>query len=238
MGRTWAGADVRYLYLAFLLALAVTVFGFWPTTVGAFGPPDGLRILHGLFAAGWMVMLVAQSWLIGHGYRRAHRWIGWTSLIVAPGTVITALMVLRDSQGPGSHFGPELLMILNWIDVWSLLLFSVLYVAAIVWRRTMSLHARFLGSTVFVAIVPALGRAYGMNIPALGGLRGALNPCFWTVEMVLVGLILLDASRQGGFRARSLVPYALTLAALVAIQLTMFGAPGRAWFVGLIAAAS
>jgi hypothetical protein len=226
-----AGARVKNLYLAFVLALAVTVFGFWPTTVGAFGPPDALRIVHGLFAAGWMVLLVVQSWLIGHRHNRPHRWIGWTSLVIAPGLVISALIVVLTSQGPKSHFPPDLLMILNWIDLWSLALFVVLYVAGILNRRVMSLHSRYLGSTVFVALIPALGRAYGMNIEAIGGLRGSLHPSCWTVEIVIVGLIIRDALKHGGFKARYLTPYAVTLAGLLAMEWTMFMAPNWPWFV-------
>jgi len=234
---TRRGIGVKHLFWAFVLALAVTVFGFWPTPVGAFGPPDAIRIVHGLFAVGWMVLLIVQSWLIGHRQNRTHRWIGWTSLILAPGLVISALVVVLTSQGAVSHFPPDLLLILDWIDLWSLFLFSVLYVAGILARRTMSLHSRWLGSTVFVALIPALGRAYGMNIEAIGGLRGSLHPSYWTVEVILIALIVRDALKHGGFKARYLTPYAVTLAGLLAMEWTMFMAPHWQWFadfMGLI----
>ena len=227
---------MKHLYWAFVLALAVTVFGFMPTTVGKYGPPDTIRIVHGGFATGWMGLLIVQSWLIGHRHNRLHRLLGWSSVIVAPGTVISALAVLLISQGQG-HFPPDLLLILDWIDLWSLTLFSGLYVAGILNRRTMSLHSRYLGSTIFVVLIPALGRAYGMNIEAIGGLRGALHPCFWTVEIILVGLILRDALKHGGLKARYLTPYAVTLITLLAIEWTMFMAPHWPWFadfMGLI----
>jgi hypothetical protein len=224
---------VTKLYWAFVLALAVVVFGFLPTTVGRFGPPDAIRIVHGLFAAGWMVLLIVQSWLIGHRHNRLHRWLGWTSLVVAPGTVLSALAVLRVSQGQG-RFPPDLLLTLDWIDLWSLALFSGLYVAGLLNRRVMSLHARYLGSTVFVVLIPALGRAYGMNLPALGGLTGALDPSFWTVELILLALIVRDAVRHGGLKPRYLPPYAVTLGVLVAVQLTMFRAPHWPGFVAVM----
>ena len=224
---------MKNLYWAFVLALAVTVFGFLPTTVGRFGPPDTIRIVHGLFASGWMVLLIVQSWLIGHRHNRIHRWLGWTSVIIAPGTVITALIVLLTSQGQG-HFPPDLLLTLDWIDLWSLALFSGLYVAGILNRRVMSLHSRYLGSTIFVVLIPALGRAYGMNIPALDGLNGALHPSFWTVELILIGLIIRDALKHGGLKARYLPPYAVTLAVLLAIEWTMFRAPLWPWFAAFM----
>ncbi|CAN5288414.1 hypothetical protein BH10PSE2_BH10PSE2_28310 [soil metagenome] len=228
---------MRHLWWAFALALAVTVFGFWPTTVGAFGPPDAIRVVHGLFAAGWMVLLIVQAWLIGHGRRGAHRWLGWTSLFVAPGLIISATVVVVTSQATG-HFPRDLLLTLDWIDLWSLLLFGGLYVAGILNRRVMSLHSRYLGSTVFVALIPALGRVYGMNIEALGGLTGALHPSFLTVEAVLAGLIVRDALKHGGLKARCLTPYAITLGVLAAIEVTMFAAPHWPWFAAFMDAVS
>jgi hypothetical protein len=224
---------VKHLYWAFMLALAVTVFGFMPTTIGKYGPPDTIRVVHGLFATSWMVLLIVQSWLIGHRHNRLHRLLGWSSVIIAPGTVISALAVLLISQGQG-HFPPDLLLILDWIDLWSLTLFSGLYVAGILNRRTMSLHSRYLGSTIFVVLIPALGRAYGMNIEALGGLRGSLHPSFWTVEIIIVALIVRDALKHGGLKARYLTPYAVTLITLLAIEWTMFMAPHWPWFAAFM----
>jgi len=120
---------MRSLWLWFALAFAVTVFGFWPTTLGQFGPPDTLRIVHGSFAATWMAMLVVQSWLIGRRRYRLHRWIGRASLVVVPGLVLSAFLVVIDSlpAGGAAHFARHLLLILVWIDLWSLLLFTGLY---------------------------------------------------------------------------------------------------------------
>jgi hypothetical protein len=217
---------MRHLYLAFVLAFAVTLFGFFPSFTGGMGPLDPMRLVHGGLATIWMAMLVVQAWLIGHGHTRWHRWIGRSSLVIAPALVISAFVVVTDMLGPKSHFDVPLRLTLAWIDVWSLALFSALYILAIAKRRTMFLHSRFMASTVFVALPPALGRAYGMNIPDLGGLAGALPPSYWTIEAVLVGLILWD-----GFRGRWLTPWWVTLVATVAIHLTMFQAPNWPAFI-------
>ncbi|HWT52960.1 MAG TPA: hypothetical protein VN113_12390 [Caulobacter sp.] len=213
---------MRHLYLAFLLAFAVVLFGFFPSFAGAMGPLDPLRMIHGGLATAWMAMLVIQAWLIGHGHARWHRWIGRSSLVIAPALVISAFAVVADMLGPKSHFDVPLRLTLAWIDLWSLALFATVYVLAILKRGTMFLHMRFMASTVFVALPPALGRAYGMNIPSIGGLAGALPPTYWTIEAVLVGLVLWD-----GIRGRWLTPWLLTLAVTLAIHLTMFQAP--AW---------
>lgn len=217
---------MRHLYLAFLLAFAVTLFGFWPSFTGGMGPLDPLRIVHGSLATLWMTMLVVQSWLIGHDHNRWHRWVGRSSLIIAPALVITAFMVVADMLGPTSHFDVPLRLTLAWIDVWSLALFAVVYLSAIACRRTMFLHARFMASTAFIALPPALGRAYGMNMPGIGGLPGALPWSFWTVEAVLAGLLLWDLSR-----GRWGSPWWLTLVVMGGIHATMFQAPDWPWFV-------
>jgi hypothetical protein len=219
---------MRRLYWAFLLAFAVMLLGFWPSFTGAFGPLDPMREVHGALAVTWMVLLVVQSWLIGHGHNRWHRWIGRTALVIVPALIISAFVVIHDMLGPHSHFSSELRLTLVWIDIWSLPLFGLLFVLALVYRRTMFLHSRFMASTVFIALIPALGRLYGMNIPALDGLRGALNPSFLTVEIVLAGLALRD-----GLKGRWLTPWWVTLGALAAIQLTMFHAPHWPWFLGV-----
>ena len=221
---------MRSLWLWFALAFAVTLFGFWPTTVGRFGPPDMLRIIHGGFAVTWMAILVVQAWLIGHGHRRIHRWVGRASLIVVPGLILSALLVVMDSlpTGGAAHFPRRLLLILVWIDLWSLTLFAGLYLAALAWRRVMFVHSRLMASTVFIALIPALGRLYGMNIPALEGLTGALDPSFWTCELILVGLIVRD-----GLSGHWKTPWWITLIGLEAIRLTMNAAPDWSGFVAV-----
>lgn len=219
---------MRNLYLAFVLAFVVMLLGFGPSFTGALGPLDPMRVVHGVLAVSWMAMLVVQSWLIGHGHRKAHRWIGRTALVIVPALILSAAVVIHDMLGPRSHFSPALRLTLAWIDLWSLPLFGLLFVLALVYRRTMFLHARFMASTVFIALIPALGRLYGMNLPALHGLKGALAPSFWTVELVLAGLVLRD-----GLKGRWATPWWITLAALAALQLTMLQAPTWPAFVAV-----
>jgi hypothetical protein len=220
---------MRHLYLAFLLALAIVAYGFWPSLFqGAAGPIDPLRAVHGTLAATWMLLLVVQSWLIGHGHWKLHGWFGRASRYIVFLLVVSSFFVVRDMLGPNSHFSRDLRLTLAWIDLWSLLLFSGLYIAAIVYRRKMAVHARLMASTVFVALPPALGRAYGMHIPALHGLAGALPPTFITVELGLAALIAWDAAHR-----RFLAPYPVTFAGLGLIGLTMFEAPNWPAFIAV-----
>ena len=217
---------MRHLYLAFLLAFAILVIGFWPTTIGgAAGALDWLRIVHGILATLWMAMLVAQSWLAGRWRLKWHRRIGWTSVAIVPALVISALLVVADMLRHSTYFPRDLRLSLAWADILSLILFSLLWGMAIRHRKSWPLHARYVGCTVFAALPPALGRVYGA-IPGIGGLTGALPPSYITVELVLLALIVLDFVRGGAPR-----PYAIALAGTAAIHMTLFSAPHWPLFV-------
>jgi hypothetical protein len=220
-----SGGTIRYLWLAFALAFAIMVAGFWPTTIGGVaGPLDWLRIVHGTLAATWMAMLVAQSWLAGRWHIRWHRRIGWSSVAVVPALVLSSLLVMQDELRHSTYFQRDLRLTLTWIDLVSLIVFTGLWGAAIAERRNWRRHARWVGCTVFIVIVPALGRLLPSFLP-ITSLAQALHPSYAIVEAVLVVLIVRDVTRRG-----YPLPYAVTLAALVFSEATMFAAPHWRWF--------
>ncbi|WP_426009389.1 hypothetical protein [Caulobacter sp. DWR2-3-1b2] len=52
---------MRNLYLAIVLAFVVLLAGFGPSFMGAAGPRDPMREVHGALAVAWMILLVVQS---------------------------------------------------------------------------------------------------------------------------------------------------------------------------------
>ena len=223
------GGRLRHVYLLFVAALAVTLFGFWPSFYSAPGQLDRWRLLHGAFATLWLLMLIAQAWLIGRSHMRWHRRIGRASLVVVPAVIASALNVMHLMLQAGSGgFPRDLRLTLAWLDINSLIMFAALYALALTYRCTMRLHARFMGCTALVAVIPALGRAYGMHVPALGGLPGALDPSFLTVDAVLIVLLAFDATRRV-----IAAPYLITLACFIGLEATMWHAPHWDAFVAL-----
>jgi hypothetical protein len=221
---------LRHVYLLFVAAAAVVFAGFWPTFFSGALKLDAWKTLHGLTATGWMALLIAQAWLIGRDRNSAHRMLGRTSFVLFPLLVLTALYqvhVMLAATGPAS-MPRDLRLTLAWIDVWSIGLFIACYGLAITYRKTMDLHARFMGVTALIAIPPALGRFLAMNFPAFGGLPGALGPTFFFLEAVLVALIAWDA-----LKGRFLPPYYLALAVFGLVHLTLWSAPNWGPFVGL-----
>ena len=215
-------------YWLFAGALAVTLIGFWPSFFSNPAGLDAAHVIHGSVATLWMGMLILQSWLISHRHYRPHRWIGRASLAVVPVLVVSGLMMVRAMLSDPRGLPNDLRLTLAYLDVTSLTLFVALYVCALVWRKTRVLHSRLMGSTVLVAVIPALGRVFAIHVPAIKGLAGALDPSFWVVEAVLVGLILHDLRRK-----LTPPPYFVVLGVFAAIQLTMFHAPRMEPFLHL-----
>ncbi|UAK24528.1 hypothetical protein [Sphingomonas nostoxanthinifaciens] len=216
---------MRTLYLWFLLAFAIMAYGFSPDLYGGFGPLAPVDIVHGALAVSWMALLVVQSWLIGHGHWRLHGRFGRASRYLTPLLVGSALLVVRQMLRVPSGLSRSLVLTLAWADLVSLVIFSTLYICAIVYRRRMVLHARFMACTVFVVLPPALARAYG---PLFHGLRASLQPAYLTVDAAMGALILWDAAHR-----RFPVPVPLTLAAILFIQTTAGHAPDWPAFVAL-----
>lgn len=209
----------KHAYIWFSLALAVTLLGFWPSFFSGPLQNDPIRILHGTLATAWMLMLIAQSWLIAHRQPLWHRRIGKLSYVLAPALVISAAAVIPSMLARG-HFPPRLVLSLAFSDVCALAAFALLYGLAIWNRHSVAQHARYMSATVLVILVPALGRVFGIYVPGVHGLEGALNPSYWVVEIACVALIVADV-RKG----RSLTPYALTLAILLAVNWGLWLAP-------------
>ncbi len=204
-------------YILFIAALAVIVAGFWPSFFSAPRSNDVAHTLHGLFATGWLILLIAQSLLIDRRHYALHRRIGWLSVALVVALVGTSLNLVRVMTANPVGYPPGIVPVLVYIDLTTIALFVLLYVTALVYRRHRPIHARLLGSTAFVAMIPALGRFYPMNIAEIGRLDDALDPSFWTVEAILVLLIVSEIRARG----RPYAPFPLVLIAFVLIELTM-----------------
>jgi uncharacterized membrane protein YozB (DUF420 family) len=70
--------------------LAAIVAGFWRTFFGDPLSNDCWQMLHGIVSTLWVLLLIAQSLLIGRGNLRLHRRLGWASLALVTSLVGTS----------------------------------------------------------------------------------------------------------------------------------------------------
>jgi uncharacterized membrane protein YozB (DUF420 family) len=208
-------------YLLFLIGLAAIVAGFWRTFFGDPLSNDGWHTLHGIASTLWVLLLIAQSLLIGRGNVRIHRRLGWASIALVVLLVGTSSYMVWIELTGDAGFPRDLRLSLVFLDVAFLILFVTMYGLGLAYRRNRRLHSRLMGSTILIGLGPALGRLYAQQIPALHGLAGGLTWTFYTIEAVLVIAILLD------LRGRRLSwPFPVALAAFGAIE------AGSVWATG------
>lgn len=194
----------RNAYYWFCLLLAVSILGFWRSYFSQWGQGtvDLAHHAHGLAMLLWIAMLITQAWLIRTRRNPMHRTLGRTSLVLAPIVVVTGIWVnlhfMRGREGPY----PDELISIYWFGFFLALAFGVLYTLAIVYRRRVQLHARYMAATALVFVVPGLSRAIANYVePATGWL-----PTFFQVTWVplLIGLWLLYLDWRNG---KDLVPF-------------------------------
>jgi hypothetical protein len=216
-----------------IAAFAIMVAGFWPSFFSNPAQNDLLHTVHGTLAAGWMLILILQAWLMATGRVRIHHWIGRLSIVWVIALLVTAVkIVLFSLSATGDRALPmPWRPILALIDLPSLVLFTGLYASAIwcAFKRKVDDHYRLMISTVIVVIVPALGR---LLAPVFHGLMPALHPTFWLCEGTCGALILYDFV----LRRRTYAAYWVAGIGLGIIEALMFHAEEIAPFMALIRA--
>jgi hypothetical protein len=135
----------RYFLVAACLALAVTFVGFFktfilPSTRGTFSAPTVIYV-HGGFLFLWAALFFAQSLLIQKRKVKLHRRLGFLSLGLIPGVVISTMatgvyVMKRDlAAGDGEMAVSSLVGSFT-----TPIIFATLAAAGIVYRRRIELH--------------------------------------------------------------------------------------------------
>lgn len=176
------------------------------------GGTDAWHAIHGATATLWIVALAAQSWSMSRGIVHWHRRIAFiaTGLLVA--LVVSALYMVGVMQH-NPIFPPEVRVFFACIDLPSIVFFVTLFVLALRNILTPAAHWRFMSATVLLGLPAALTRAY-IQLPVFRDPGpGPFFASLFTVELVLVALIVAD------WRARQRrLAYPLSLAFFVAVH--------------------
>lgn len=122
------------------------------------GPLTPLIHVHGVVFTAWMVLLVMQARLVARRNLTLHRRIGLSSiplaiLLVGVGTVTALQAVLRGVAPPGVDARQFLV-----VPLFALLVFGVLYAAALICRRHPQAHKRLILLATIGLLPPALAR--------------------------------------------------------------------------------
>jgi hypothetical protein len=154
----------------------------------------------------WYLYLIIQPWFATHGQMPRHRTNGIIGMFVAGGVCLTALsMMYRDIDttrkaleaperfGP---FQPWFFFGVAAVEIVMMTAFGFAIIKSIIQRKQIENHAWWLISTVFIIMMPALGRGIqnvyvGLHIKEWPHIDIML-PIYIT-QVVIIGIILLGA---------------------------------------------
>jgi len=187
------------LAVAGVISLIVLIhFGFYESYIKHFpsfkpgvnfGVPFEFNLimhLHGMVMMGWVLMLLIQPILIRTGRTDLHRLVGKLSYVLAPLVVFFLYLANKDAYNRALQAVGET----QAVGVISLIFpglvfFSVLYALAMYYRKQPRLHMRFMISTAFLFIPPALDRAL-IHYFQLPGYDVGSN-----IELAIIGAVVL-----------------------------------------------
>lgn len=204
----------------FALLLLILVAGFWESYFSQLGR-GSLHIshhVHGIAMLLWVLLLMMQSWLIRSGRRTGHRFLGRSSLILAPVIVGSGLWVNFYIMAGAPEPITDGLLGAYWFGFFLMLTFTVLHGMGFIHRRRLQLHARYMAATALVFVTPGLGRAWFNYLYPLTGWEPTATRV--TAVPLLIGVWLLLRDWRDG---RTVKPYLLFCTIWVLGNVARFG---------------
>lgn len=191
----------RNAFYWFIGLAIVLVLGFWNSYFSKLGEVEHFtHHLHALAMLGWVLVLIAQSWLIRTRRNPQHRLIGRMSLLLAPLVVISGVMValyaLANAKNPMS---PGFLGVF-WISLFQAALFALFYALGIRHRRNMKLHARYMVSTALIFLMPGLVRVLFNYVAPMGVWLPNFYVMFYLPLLIALWLLFQDWRKQQPLR--------------------------------------
>lgn len=204
----------RNLVYFLLILVLLVIFGFYKPYFAIFPNFDKtitvLVHIHATALLIWVSLLIIQPILILKKKYIVHRLIGKFTYFLVPVIVITSVGVMRKQFNEGIEQKMTVAESLEALIIpfAEILTFSLFYLLAIVNRRNIGLHMRYIICTALVMITPSLARVMGYWFDA-GQLKSYIT-CFILSDLILIALIFYDRKKN-----RKYTPYVVALTAFL-----------------------
>lgn len=152
--------------------LVFVLLAFWPTFFSDLGTPPLAFRVHGITATLWVLLLIAQSWVIHNKRASLHRQMGKLALILFPLFLMGLMMVIQTASVAGAAMQPsplEQIIIpgIGAVSIITVVVVSYLFYRALANRRNVRLHAGYLLATPFLLIESVFTRIFNFYVPGL-----------------------------------------------------------------------
>ena len=153
----------RRLYILVAVAFPIIVLAGFARTYylkGLFGNPPlpGLLVhLHGIVMTSWVLLFVAQIWLVAGRRTRVHQRLGvWGGVLAALVVLVGVLTAISAAARGFPPIPPPLEFLV--IPLGDMLIFAVLVATALHFRRRMDIHKRLMVLASLNLLAPAIAR--------------------------------------------------------------------------------
>ena len=177
----------------FLALLVAAMAAFWPKYLSQ--PPGSVDVYthaHAVAMVLWCGLLIVQPFLIKNGRRSLHRLLGATSYVLAPCVLVASVLLahLRFRSMDAATFAAEAPSL--YLPLSGFALFGGCYAAAMLWRRTPAVHARFMIGTALTTLDPVVGRLLFFYLPPLPHYLAYQAVTFGGTDALIAWLALKD----------------------------------------------
>ncbi len=196
----------KTLYKWMIIPMVLMQLGIFMDYWGDFAKNAWAVHVHYFTGTLWYFYLIIQPYLATHGQLEKHRTNGIIGMFLAGGVCLTALSMLHrdivttenalalpERFGP---FQPWFFFGVAAVEIVMMTAFGFAVIMAIIYRKRLEDHAWWLISTVFLIMMPALGRGiqivyvdfYIENWPNIN----IMTPIYFT-QLLIIGMLLLAA---------------------------------------------
>ena len=212
-----------YLIAAILFPLVVLIgFGrtyYFKPFIGAPPLSSYLVHMHGAIMTAWVTLFVAQVFLVRTKNIRIHQRLGMFSIALASLAVISGFFTAIAAAKNGAASSPPGIPRLSFLTVplFDLVTFSVLFAAAIYYRKKAANHKRIMLVLAISLLPPAIARIPIESLQALGPLY------FFGLPTLLCLVALFYDRLQNGKFNRVMVYAILFLIASYPLRIMIWG---------------
>ena len=246
--KTYSIKPFKYSNLGYLfLFLIVFVFaGFYTSYFSRlFEPTANIIHIHFVLMALWIMMLIAQPFLIKNKKLSWHRILGKVSYLIVPLVLITSWLLTRneyyrkienlqnkviDGVQNLSHLEILKAASLDPIAFIAVIWFITFYSLAIIYRKQSNKHARYMLATALILLSPTIDRfvAINLGIYTIAGIASFIIS-FLIIDLILAYLLFIDYKTKKETRTLS-----ICLLIFVIGQFSLYVLPNFDWWAGFM----
>ena len=201
------------LYKWMIVPLVIMQLGIFMDYWGDFRENAWSVHIHYWTGTAWYIYLIIQPYFVTHGRIERHRTNGIVGMFLAGGVCLTALSMLnRDIVSANSAaaaperfgpFQPWFFYGVATVEVVMMTAFGFAVIKSIIHRKQIENHSWWLISTVFIIMMPALGRGMQtlwMAIDFKDWPNVDIMSPLYVTEMIIIGMLAVAAWKFGTFR--------------------------------------